>query len=109
MRIVEHSVRRWESYPGADTETCLWEARVEHEGEYYEVQVEAREVGDDKMYYMGYIRNTQCIKAYFSDGWLAFGFSNIRGTCKYILKSMRKVIRGDYSSIRGAGHSVDMP
>ena len=46
MRIVEHSVRRWESYPGADTETCLWEARVEHEGEYYEVQVEAREVGD---------------------------------------------------------------
>ena len=37
MRIVEHSVKRWESYPGADTETCLWEARVEHEGEYYEV------------------------------------------------------------------------
>ncbi len=42
MRIVEHSVRRWESYPEADTETCLWEACVEHEGEYYEVQVEAR-------------------------------------------------------------------
>lgn len=60
-------------------------------------------------YYMGYIRNTQCIKAHFSDGWLGFGFSDIRGTCKYILKSMRKVIRGDYSSIRGAGHSVDMP
>lgn len=100
MRIVEHSVKRWESYPGADTETCLWEACVEHEGEYYEVQVEAREVGGDKMYYMGYIKNTRCIKAYFSDGWLAFGFSNIRGTCKYILKSMRKVIRGDYSSIR---------
>lgn len=94
MRIVEHSVKRWESYPGADTETCLWEACVEHEGEYYEVQVEAREVGGDKMYYMGYIKNTRCIKAYFSDGWLAFGFSNIRGTCKYILKSMRKVIRG---------------
>ena len=36
MKIVEHSVRRWESYPGADTETCLWEAGVEHEGEYYE-------------------------------------------------------------------------
>lgn len=52
MRIVEHSVRRWESYPEADTETCLWEACVEHEGEYYEVQVEAREVGGDKMYYM---------------------------------------------------------
>ena len=52
------------------------------------------------MYYMGYIRNTQCIKAHFSDGWLGFGFSDIRGTCKYILKSMRKVIRGDYSSIR---------
>mgnify|MGYP000553313258 CR=1 FL=1 len=74
MRIVEHSVRRWESYPEADTETCLWEACVEHEGEYYEVQVEAREVGGDKMYYMGYIRNTQCIKAHFSDGWLGFGF-----------------------------------
>lgn len=70
--------------------------------------MEAREVGGDKMYYMGYIKNTRCIKAYFSDGWLGFGFSNIRGTCKYILKSMRKVIRGDYSSIRGAGHSVDM-
>ena len=57
MRIVEHSVKRWESYPGADTETCLWEACVEHEGEYYEVQVEAREVGGDKMYYMGYIKS----------------------------------------------------
>ena len=44
MRIVEHSVRRWESYPEADTETCLWEACVEHEGEYYEVQVEVKEV-----------------------------------------------------------------
>lgn len=109
MRIVEHSVKRWESYPGAGTEICLWKAVVEHKGEYYEVQMEAREVGDDKMYYTGYIKNTHCIKAYFSDGWLSFGFSNIRGTCKYILKSMRKVIRGDYSSLMGAGHSVDIP
>ena len=65
MKIVEHSVRRWESYPGADTETCLWEADVEHEGEYYEARMEAREVGADKMYYMGYIRHTPGIKAYF--------------------------------------------
>ena len=56
MRIVEHSVKRWESYPGADTETCLWEACVEHEGEYYEVQVEAREVGEmAKRYGMIYV------------------------------------------------------
>ena len=65
MRIVEHSVKRWESYPGADTETCLWEACVEHEGEYYEVQVEAREVGGDKMYYMGVYQEHPVYKSVF--------------------------------------------
>ena len=107
MRIIKHKMK-YRTSPSSDG--YLWKAVIEHEGEPYEIQMEADSIVPGKeYYYTGYIKNTDSIKAYFADSWLCFGFSNYLNTYKYSLESMRKVIKGDYSSIRGAGHCIDKP
>lgn len=109
MKIIEHNMEFW-PHKSPMPHTYLWKGFVEHEGEPYEIQIEAKKIASGKdYYYMGYIKNTDSIKLYFSDSWLCFGYSNHLNTYKYILKSMKKVIAGDYSAVRGVGHCIDQP
>lgn len=107
MKIIKHNM---ECRVSSFLNRYLWKVIVEHKGALYEIQIEANSIASgQEYYYTGYIKNTDSIKAYFSDSWLSFGFSNYVNTYKYILKAMRKVIAGDYSSIKGVGHCIDKP
>lgn len=107
MEIIKHKM---ELRASSSSNNYLWKVVVKHKGELYEIQIEANSIASDKeYYYTGYIKNTDSIKAYFADSWLSFGFSNYVNTYTYILRAMRKVIAGDYSSIKGVGHCIDKP
>lgn len=87
-----------------------WMADVEYNGKIYNVFIESHEkvVGSD-FWYLGGIRNTDAIKTAFVNDWIEFGYSDYVNDFRYILEAMKKVIEGDYSSIKGVGHCIDKP
>lgn len=104
MKIVKHTFTKTENTGGH----YIWDCEIEYKDSIYNVEIEYNPFyfEGNKGYYMGYLKNTNKI---FSMSWLVFGFSNYGETCKYILESIKKVIKGDYSKIKGVGHCISTP
>lgn len=105
MKIVKHKFD-YDHYGSKN-----WRCEIEYNDKIYTVIIEYNPGWDKtkKGYYMGYLKNTKYIDHIFDEPWLVFGFSNYKETCKYILESIKKVIKGDYSKIKGVGHCISTP
>ena len=85
-----------------------WSARIRIENREYSVEIEEELTYDNKVYYMGYIKNT-FLRKVFKNKYIVFGYSDYENTYRYILEAMIRVIKGDYSEIKGVGHCVAKP
>ena len=98
--IISHSFECNQYY-----DYYLWRCSVEYNGE---IQAH-KTLSGDYFWYEGGIKNTNVIKISFVNDWISFGYSNYINVYRYILESMIKVIKGDYSSIKGVGNCIDKP
>lgn len=85
-----------------------WSARIRIENREYSVEIEEELTYDNKVYYMGYIKNT-FLRKVFKNKYIVFEYSDYENTYRYILEAMIRVIKGDYSEIKGVGHCVAKP
>lgn len=53
-------------------------------------------------WFIGYLTNSN-IQTSYTNRYISFGYSNIHNNVKYILNSMKEVIKGDFSNVKGAG------
>ncbi len=86
-----------------------WDATVitNDNAEYNVRIIENVNTNGDK-YYTGELYNRDIADKY-NNTYLCFGYSNYHNTYRYILEAMLRVIRGDYSEIKGVGHCVAKP
>lgn len=105
VKIISHSFECNQYY-----DYYLWRCSVEYNGEMYLIYLQAHKtLSGDYFWYEGGIKNTNVIKISFVNDWISFGYSNYINVYRYILESMIKVIKGDYSSIKGVGNCIDKP
>lgn len=82
-----------------------WFVSINHNNHLYEVQIEYNvSVGSNKIYYMGYLKNNK-----YKNKWIIFGYSSYYNNVKYILKSIKEVIEGNYDNIAGVGFCTHSP
>ena len=107
MTIKEHVYRK-----SADNRYHAWRVTIEHDGCEYTALIEgwstSARVFPDDFYYTGRLMNPHLAKKY-RNGCIQFGFSTYTNTYRYILYAMKKVIEGNYESVKGAGFCTDEP
>jgi len=86
-----------------------WDATImtNDNAEYNVRIIENVNTNGDK-YYTGELYNRNIANKY-NNTYLCFGYSNYHNTYRYILEAMLRVIKGDYSEIKGVGHCVAKP
>lgn len=105
MKIVNHRFEKAINEYTSDS----WYATVEYEGLKFKVIVDrVPSLGNLNYYYLGYIKNTKAISKIFHCKYIQFGFSDYNEV-RYIFEAMIRVIRGDYSEIKGYGRCTATP
>lgn len=103
MKIVKHTFNKT-----ADDRISLWRGEIEYNSNIHIVDITyiPSNQNDEKGFYMGFlIRNDD----YFGMPNIIFGDGKYKNTCKYILESIKKVIKGDYSKISCYGSCTSTP
>lgn len=109
MKITKHCYKRYSHLRRVHTHH--WVFDVEHNGVNYNCEIEYNryasnmidENADFDGYYIGYLMNSE-IKCRYKNGYICFGYSDVRNNVRYILEDMKRVIEGDLSNVVGAGH-----
>ena len=106
MKIISHKFKKAINEYTSDS----WYATVKHERLKFEVIIDrVPSVSDSNNYYLGYIKNTKAISKIFRCKYIQFGFSDYKEEVRYILEAIIRVIRGDYSEIKGYGRCTATP
>ncbi|MCE8828329.1 hypothetical protein ACIXR5_12745 [Bacteroides fragilis] len=74
----------------------------------YNIEIVENVSYNGEKYYIGYLYNDD-IPLKYSSTYLEFGYSDYKNTYRYIIEAMLRVIEGDYSEIKGAGHCIAIP
>lgn len=108
MKITKHYYKRY-SHKRRVT-THFWVFTIEHNGVQYNGEIEYNRYtsnlidrNDFDGYFIGFLMNRE-IKARYYNGYISFGYSDVRNNVGYILEDMKRVIEGDLSNVVGAGH-----
>ena len=103
MKIVKHTFNKT-----TDDNISLWHGEIEYKNKIHSVDITyiPSEQKDEKGFYVGFLKDYYD----FSDmANIVFGDGKYQDTCKYILASIKKAIKGDYSKISIYGHCTSTP
>lgn len=100
MKIVKHT------FAFTNDNVALWSGEIEYKNKVYYADMCYFPTENGKGYYLGFLKND---KKFFPMSCFNFGGSNYIETCKYILESIKKVIKGDYSKVSYYGTCISTP
>lgn len=107
MKITKHYYKRY-SHKRRVT-THFWVFTIEHNGVQYNGEIEYNRYipslingSDFDGYFIGFLMNRE-IKARYYNGYISFGYSDVRNNVRYILEDMKRVIEGDLSNVERPG------
>lgn len=102
MKIVKHTFRKTEDG------ISLWHGEIEYKNNIHFADITyfpSKEKGE-KGFYVGFLKDND---DFFDMANIVFGDGKYKDTCKYILGSIKKAIKGDHSKINIYGTCISTP
>lgn len=102
MKIIKHTFRTTEDG------ISLWHGEIEYKNNIHlaDITYFPSKQKDEKGFYMGFLKDND---DFFDMANIVFGDGKYKDTCKYILESIKKAIKRDYSKISIYGTCISTP